>query len=65
MFESVVFVLLCSLLVLAGGAAIYMGVMKRLCSEMTFGGSVFFSIFSFTLSAVIWFFIYSFHYLGW
>ncbi len=65
MFLSIVFVSLMILLFLSGGAAIFMGVFKGHKQDKSAAAKTISGILSFGLSAVFWFFCYSYHYLGW
>ena len=65
MFLSFVFVCLLVLLVLASGAALYMGLFQSHRKSASFGKKALSGIISYGVSACVWFFMYSFHYLGW
>lgn len=65
MFMSFVFVCLLILLVLAGGTALYMGIFRANGDNVSLGKKAFYGVLSYGLSVFIWFFMYSFHYLGW
>jgi hypothetical protein len=65
MFMSIVFVCLMLLLFLAGGAAIHMGFFKAHRETASFTRRVLGGVAAYGMSAGIWFFMYSHHYLGW
>ena len=65
MFMFIVFIVLATLLFVAGGAALHMGVFKAHREETGFTKKVFGGIASYGISGVGWFFMYSYHYLGW
>jgi hypothetical protein len=65
MFMMIVFIFLMSVLILSGGAAIYMGVFKAHRPETGFGKRIFSGIASYGISALAWLAMYSYHYLGW
>jgi hypothetical protein len=65
MFMTVVFIALMLLLILCGGAALHMGLFKGHRPNAGFGRKVAGGILSYGISAVIWLWIYSYHYLGW
>ena len=52
-------------LVLATGAALYMGVFRSHRPETSYKKKVFTGIFSYSASAGIWFLLYSHQYMGW
>ncbi len=65
MFMMIVFIFLMIVLVLSGGATIYMGVFRAHRPETGFGKKVFSGIVSYGISALSWLSMYSYHYLGW
>jgi hypothetical protein len=65
MFMSIVFVCLMLLLFLAGGAAIHLGVFKAHRATAPFTRKILGGVAAYGISAVIWFFMYSYHYLSW
>jgi hypothetical protein len=65
MFMSIVFVCLMLLLFLAGGAAIHLGLFKTHRETASFTCKVLGGVAAYGISAVIWFFMYSHHHLGW
>lgn len=65
MFMSFVGVCLLILLVLSGGTALYLGLFKADGKTVSWGRKAFSGVVSYGASAGVWFFIYSFHYLGW
>ncbi len=65
MFMSIVSICLMVLLCLASGAAIHMVIFKAHRETASFSRRVLGGIAAFGISAVIWFFMYSHHYLGW
>lgn len=65
MFMMIVFVFLMIVLILSGGAVIYMGVFHCHRPETGFGKRIFGGIVSYAISALVWAAIYSYHYLGW
>ena len=65
MFMTIVFICLALLLVLTSGAATYMGIFKASGHEKSSGFKAVSGIISYGLSGILWFFMYSHHYLGW
>ena len=65
MFLAIVSVLLMVLLVLCGGAALYMGLFKAHRKDTGLVKKVVCGIVSYALSTVFWFGNYSYHHLGW
>lgn len=65
MFEIVVFTLMTTLLVLATGAALFMGIFKGHREKVSLPGKIISGLVSFTLSAAFWYGAYGYHYLGW
>ena len=65
MFLSTVFICLGGGLFLTSGAALHMGIFKSHRKEKSLISKAFTGILSYGLSAVFWFFSYSYHYLGW
>ena len=65
MFMTIVFICLAALLVLSGGAALYMGLFRASGPEKSLGFKAFSGIVSYSLSGILWFFMYSHHYLNW
>jgi hypothetical protein len=65
MFMTVVFIFLMILLILTGGAVLHLGVFKAHHPETGFIKKVFGGIVSYTISALVWLALYSYHYLGW
>ncbi len=65
MFMMFVFVSLMILLILSGGAVIHMGVFSVHHPETGFWKRVLGGIVSYTISALAWLAMYSYHYLGW
>jgi hypothetical protein len=53
------------LLCLAGGAALHMVIFKAHRETASFPWKVFGGIAAYGISAVAWFFMYSYHHLGW
>jgi len=65
MFMTVVFIFLLILLILSGGAALHLSLFKAHRPETGFAKKVTGGILSYGISAVAWFIMYSYHYLGW
>jgi len=65
MFMTVVFILLMTLLILSGGAALHIGIFKAHRPETGFVKKTFGGIVSYGISAAVWLALYSYHYLGW
>ena len=65
MFMMIVFIFLMIILILSGGAVIHMGIFRAHQPETGFGKSFFSGIVSYTISALVWLALYSYHYLGW
>ena len=65
MFMSFVFACLFILMIVAGGAALHMGLFKADRKGFGSGRQVLSGIFSYGVSGCVWFIIYSYHYLGW
>lgn len=65
MFMYVVLILLACLLVLATGAALYIGVFKASRPDIGLGRKILSGLASGMVATVIWFFFYSHQYLGW
>ncbi|MBN1848482.1 MAG: hypothetical protein JW932_07845 [Deltaproteobacteria bacterium] len=65
MFMMIVFIFMALVLFLATGAAIYMGIFKAHSENASLARKTFSGIASYGFSAVFWFFMYSYHYLGW
>ena len=65
MFMMIVFILLMTLLILSGGAVLYMGVFHSHRPQAGLGKKIFSGIVSFGISALAWLALYSYHYLGW
>jgi predicted small integral membrane protein len=61
----VILPLFAALLVLLTVAALYMGVFKAHRASASMGKKAFSGIASGVLSCLVWFFMYSHHYLGW
>jgi len=64
-FLNIAFACLIILLFLAGGAAIHMGIFKAHRETASFSRKVLGGIAAYGISAMAWFFMYSYHYLGW
>lgn len=65
MFMTIVFVLLMVLLIVAGGAALHLGVFKAHREETGFVRKALGGVLSYGFSAFAWLLMYSHHYLGW
>lgn len=65
MFDLIVFWLLALLLFAATGAALYMGVFKADKTTRGMGYKAFSGLGSCLISAVAWYYMYSFYYLSW
>jgi len=65
MFMTIVFICLAVLLVLSSGAALHMGIFKTFGPKKSPGFKAVSGIISYGLSGIVWFFMYSHHYLGW
>ena len=65
MFMTIVFIFLMTLLIIASGAALHLGVFNAFRAETGFVKKTLGGAFSYGLSAVFWLVLYSHHYLGW
>jgi hypothetical protein len=65
MFMASVFTGLMLLLILAGGAALYMGVLKAAGPHVSLARKAASGIVAYAISGSVWGLLYSFHYLGW
>jgi len=65
MFMTIVFIGLAALLVLSGGTAIHMGIFRAQSGKSSPGFKVASGIVSYGISGILWFFMYSHHYLNW
>lgn len=65
MFIQTVSMLLLLLLVLAGGAVLYMGVFKAHRAGVSTAKKAMSGIFAYGLSAIFWLTNYSYHHIGW
>ena len=65
MFMTIVFIGLAALLVLSGGAAIHMGIFKAQAPDRSPGFKAASGFVSYGISGILWFFMYSHHYLNW
>ncbi len=65
MFDLMVFWLLALLLFAASGAALYMGLFRADKTGRGWGYKAFAGVGSCLISGVAWYYMYSFHYLGW
>lgn len=65
MFKMIVFILLMIMLILSGGAVIYMGVFHAHRPGTGFGKKVLGGVVSCGVSALAWLAMYSYYYLGW
>jgi hypothetical protein len=65
MFMTIVFILLMVLLIIAGGAALNMGVFKAHRQETSFIKKAIGGVVSYGISAAVWLCMYSYHYMQW
>ena len=65
MFMASVFTGLMLLLILAGGAALYMGLFRAAGPHVSLGRKAASGIAAYAISGGVWGLMYSFHYLGW
>ena len=65
MFMTIVFILLMLLLIVSSGAALHMGIFHAQHRETGFLQKALGGLVSYGLSAVIWLYFYSYHYLQW
>lgn len=65
MFDLMVFWLLALILFTATGAALYMGVFRADKAARGWGYKALAGLGSYLISGVAWYYLYSFHYLGW
>lgn len=65
MFMLIVFIFLMALLIIASGAALYMGLFKAHRDGAGFVKKALGGVVSFGLSAAVWLAMYSHHYLKW
>ena len=65
MFLTIVSTLFLFILFLAGGAVLFMGVFKAHKNGTGFAKKCISGVTAYTLSAVIWFGLYSYQHMGW